>query len=157
MRGLRSLGREGFQQVQCLVEDLEVGTGQGAGAVGQLGARMRGALGAERGPDSTGRGAAEAGEQSVGLSVRVVLLTQDGDEPWDKAEVRSMLQNTASLWVFWLFVGFGRGELPFYKNLNASASASDTNVAFCDASKNPGSVSARGSTRAWSTPSLPGC
>ncbi|MFF7579145.1 hypothetical protein ACFZBE_29845 [Streptomyces sp. NPDC008061] len=42
----------------------------------------------------------------------------------------------------WLFVGFGRGKLTFYKSLNASASASATftNVAFYDASKNPGSV-----------------
>ncbi|MFF3897287.1 VWA domain-containing protein [Streptomyces sp. NPDC001812] len=63
------------------------------------------------------------------------------DEPWDKAEVRSsLLQNTASLGVFWLFVGFGRGKLAFHKNLNASASATFTNVAFYDASKNPGSV-----------------
>jgi hypothetical protein len=37
-------------------------------------------------------------------------------------------------------VGFGRGKLAFYKNLNASASATFTNVAFYDASKNPGSV-----------------
>ncbi|MFB8267441.1 VWA domain-containing protein [Streptomyces sp. NPDC055955] len=68
------------------------------------------------------------------------IVTQVGDEPWDKAEVRSLLQNTASLGVFWLFVGFGRGKLAFYKNLNASTSATFTNVAFYDASKNPGSV-----------------
>ncbi|MGW4048453.1 VWA domain-containing protein [Streptomyces sp. NPDC004721] len=68
------------------------------------------------------------------------FITQVGDEPWDKAEVRSLLQNTASLGVFWLFVGFGRGKLAFYKNLNASTSARFTNVAFYDASKNPGSV-----------------
>ncbi|MFJ9943216.1 VWA domain-containing protein [Streptomyces erythrochromogenes] len=68
------------------------------------------------------------------------IVVQVGDEPWDKAEVRSLLQNTASLGVFWLFVGFGRGKLAFYKNLNASASATFTNVAFYDASKNPGSV-----------------
>lgn len=65
-------------------------------------------------------------------------MTQVGDEPWDNVEVRSLLQNTASLGVFWLFVGFGRGKLAFYKNLNASASATFTNVAFYDASKNPG-------------------
>ncbi|GAA2616473.1 hypothetical protein GCM10010304_82540 [Streptomyces roseoviolaceus] len=46
-----------------------------------------------------------------------------------------MLQNTASLGIFWLFVGFGRGKLAFYKSLNASTSATFTNVAFYDASK----------------------
>lgn len=78
--------------------------------------------------------------QESGASDPAFIVTQVGDEPWDKAEVRSLLQNTASLGVFWLFVGFGRGKLAFYKNLNASASASFTNVAFYDASKNPGSV-----------------
>ncbi|MBJ6636856.1 VWA domain-containing protein [Streptomyces sp. DHE7-1] len=78
--------------------------------------------------------------QESGAADPAFIVTQVGDEPWDKAEVRSMLQNTASLGVFWLFVGFGRGKLAFYKNLNASASATYTNVAFYDASKNPGSV-----------------
>ncbi|MGW6926972.1 VWA domain-containing protein [Streptomyces sp. NPDC054950] len=80
--------------------------------------------------------------QESGAADPAFIVTQVGDEPWDKAEVRSMLQNTASLGMFWLFVGFGRGKLAFYKNLNASASASATftNVAFYDASKNPGSV-----------------
>jgi stress response protein SCP2 len=78
--------------------------------------------------------------QESGASDPAFIVTQVGDEPWDKAEVRSLLQNTASLGVFWLFVGFGRGKLAFYKNLNASASATFTNVAFYDASKNPGSV-----------------
>ncbi|MCT6781924.1 VWA domain-containing protein [Streptomyces sp. CS7] len=68
------------------------------------------------------------------------VVIQVGDEPWDKAEVRSLLQNSAALGVFWLFVGFGRGKLAFYKNLNASTSATFTNVAFYDASRNPGSV-----------------
>ncbi|MFD8474821.1 VWA domain-containing protein [Streptomyces globisporus] len=68
------------------------------------------------------------------------VVIQVGDEPWDKAEVRSLLQNSAALGVFWLFVGFGRGKLAFYKNLNASASATFNNVAFYDVSKNPGSV-----------------
>ena len=49
-------------------------------------------------------------------------------------------EHTASLGDFWLFVGFGRGQLAFYKILNASASATFTNVAFYDASENPGSV-----------------
>ncbi|WP_324608721.1 VWA domain-containing protein [Streptomyces sp. NRRL S-1824] len=78
--------------------------------------------------------------QESGASDPAFAVVQVGDEPWDKAEVRSLLQNTATLGVFWLFVGFGRGKLAFYKNLNASASATFTNVAFYDASKNPGSV-----------------
>ncbi|MFF4465563.1 VWA domain-containing protein [Streptomyces mirabilis] len=78
--------------------------------------------------------------QDSGAADPAFIVTQVGDEPWDKAEVRSLLQNTASLGVFWLFVGFGRGKLAFYKNLNASASATFTNVAFYDASKNPGTV-----------------
>ncbi|MEU5825600.1 VWA domain-containing protein [Streptomyces sp. NPDC047803] len=78
--------------------------------------------------------------QESGASDPAFMVIQVGDEPWDKAEVRSLLQNTAALGVFWLFVGFGRGKLAFYKNLNASASATFHNVAFYDASKNPGSV-----------------
>ncbi|MFD4711928.1 VWA domain-containing protein [Streptomyces sp. NPDC058430] len=78
--------------------------------------------------------------QESGATDPAFIVTQVGDEPWDKSEVRSLLQNTASLGIFWLFVGFGRGKLAFYKNLNASTSASFTNVAFYDASKNPGSV-----------------
>lgn len=78
--------------------------------------------------------------QESGAADPAFIVTQVGDEPWDKAQVRSLLQNTASLGVFWLFVGFGRGKLAFYKNLNASASATFTNVAFYDASKNPGAV-----------------
>ncbi|MGW7513852.1 VWA domain-containing protein [Streptomyces massasporeus] len=78
--------------------------------------------------------------QESGAADPAFVVTQVGDEPWDKAEVRSMLQNTASLGIFWLFVGFGRGKLAFYKNLNASASATFTNVAFYNTSKNPGSV-----------------
>lgn len=41
------------------------------------------------------------------------VVVQVGDEPWDKADVRSLLQNTATLGVFWLFVGLGRGKLAF--------------------------------------------
>ncbi|MEU2740352.1 VWA domain-containing protein [Streptomyces sp. NPDC007095] len=78
--------------------------------------------------------------QESGAADSALIVAQVGDEPRDKAEVRSLLQNTASLGVFWLFVGFGRGKLAFYKNLNASASATFTNVAFYDASKNPASV-----------------
>lgn len=78
--------------------------------------------------------------QESGASDPAFVVVQVGDEPWDKAQVRSLLQNTATLGVFWLFVGFGRGKLAFYKNLNASASAAFTNVAFYDASRNPGSV-----------------
>ncbi|MEV6013271.1 VWA domain-containing protein [Streptomyces sp. NPDC051976] len=68
------------------------------------------------------------------------VVVQVGREPWDKAAFRALLQNTAGLGVFWLFVGFGRGKLAFYKNLNASASARFSNVAFYDASTNPGAV-----------------
>ncbi|PJE97216.1 toxic cation resistance protein [Streptomyces carminius] len=78
--------------------------------------------------------------QHPGATDSAFIITQVGDEPWDKAEVRSLLQNTAPLGVFWLFVGFGRGKLAFYKNLNASASATFTNAAFYDAGKNPGAV-----------------
>ncbi|MEV7442880.1 VWA domain-containing protein [Streptomyces sp. NPDC091204] len=78
--------------------------------------------------------------QESGAADPAFIVTQVGDEPYDKAEVRSLLQNTASLGIFWLFVGFGRGKLAFYKNLNASATATFPNVAFYDASKNPGSV-----------------
>ncbi|WP_431675976.1 VWA domain-containing protein [Kitasatospora sp. KL5] len=78
--------------------------------------------------------------QEAGATDPAFVIVQVGDEPWDKAEVRALLQNSASLGVFWLFVGFGRGKLAFYKNLNASVSATFTNVAFYDASKNPGSV-----------------
>ncbi|WP_406359352.1 VWA domain-containing protein [Streptomyces sp. NBC_00715] len=78
--------------------------------------------------------------QDSGAADPAFIVTQVGDEPWDKAEIRSLLQNTASLGVFWLFVGFGRGKLAFYKNLNASASATFTNVSFYDAGKNPGAV-----------------
>ncbi|MEU4090645.1 VWA domain-containing protein [Streptomyces aureus] len=78
--------------------------------------------------------------QESGAADPAFIVTQVGDEPWDKAEIRSLLQNTASLGVFWLFVGFGRGKLAFFKNLNASASATFTNVAFYDAGKNPGAV-----------------
>ncbi|WP_251071393.1 VWA domain-containing protein [Streptomyces sp. ISL-43] len=78
--------------------------------------------------------------QESGAADPAFVIVQVGDEPWDKAAFRSLLQNTATLGVFWLFVGFGRGKLAFFKNLNASASATFTNVGFYDASKNPGSV-----------------
>ncbi len=78
--------------------------------------------------------------QESGASDPAFVVIQVGDEPWDKAEARSLLQNTAALGMFWLFVGFGRGKLAFYKNLNASASATFNNVAFYEASKNPGAV-----------------
>lgn len=78
--------------------------------------------------------------QDSGAADPAFIVTQVGDEPWDKAEIRTLLQNSASLGVFWLFVGFGRGKLAFYKNLNASASATFTNVAFYDAGKNPGAL-----------------
>jgi hypothetical protein len=79
-------------------------------------------------------------QQESGAADPAFIVTQVDDEPCGKAEIRSLLQNTASLGVFWLFVGFDRGKLAFYKNLNASASATFTNVAFYDVGKNPGSV-----------------
>ena len=78
--------------------------------------------------------------QESGAGDPAFVIVQVGDEPWDKSEFRSLLQNTASLGVFWLFVGFGRGKLAFFKNLNASTAARFTNVAFYEASKNPGAV-----------------
>jgi stress response protein SCP2 len=78
--------------------------------------------------------------QDSGATDPAFVVVQVGREPWDKAAFRALLQNTASLGVFWLFVGFGRGKLAFYKNLNASASARFSNVAFYDASTNPGAV-----------------
>ncbi|MFJ8806268.1 TerD family protein [Streptomyces sp. NPDC102490] len=73
-------------------------------------------------PRSTGAGATWptrcAGRQPLpGIRSRrpAFVVTQVGDEPWDKAEVRSMLQSTASLGIFRLFVGFGRGKLAFSK------------------------------------------
>lgn len=75
--------------------------------------------------------------QESGATDPALVVAQVGDEPWDKAKVRSVLQNTASLDIFWLFVGFSRGKLALYKNLNACASATFTNVAFYDASKTP--------------------
>ncbi|MBW0090648.1 VWA domain-containing protein [Pseudonocardia sp. KRD-184] len=78
--------------------------------------------------------------QSSGARDPAIVLVQVSDEPSDKAEIRSLLQNTAALGVFWMFVGFGRGKLEFFKNLNASRSATFRNVSFYDAGKNPGAV-----------------
>lgn len=78
--------------------------------------------------------------QSSGASEPAVVIVQVSDDPHDKAEIRSLLQNTASLGMFWMFVGFGRGKLEFFKNFNASRSATFRNVGFYDAGKNPGSV-----------------
>ncbi|MFE4963165.1 VWA domain-containing protein [Streptomyces sp. NPDC056660] len=92
-----------------------------------------------RSATSSGSSGSRAAAES-GAADPAFIVTQVGDEPWDKAGARSLLQNTASLGVFWLFVGFGRGKLAFYKNLNASASVTFTNVAFYDTSRNPESV-----------------
>ncbi|WUH92779.1 VWA domain-containing protein [Streptomyces sp. NBC_00433] len=78
--------------------------------------------------------------QDSGAGDPAFVIVQVGDEPWDKSEFRALLQNTAGLGVFWLFVGFGRGKLAFFKNLHASTAASFTNVSFYEASKNPGAV-----------------
>ena len=78
--------------------------------------------------------------QTSGARDPAVVIVQVSDEPNDKAEIRSMLQNSASLGMSWLFVGFGQGKLAFFKNLNASTSAKFRNVAFYEAGKNPGAV-----------------
>jgi stress response protein SCP2 len=78
--------------------------------------------------------------QETGAADPAFIIVHVGAEPWDKSEFRALLQNTAGLGVFWLFVGFGRGKLAFYKNLNASSSATFTHVAFCEASKSQGTV-----------------
>lgn len=78
--------------------------------------------------------------QECGTADPALMIMQVSEEPYEKAEMRALLQNTATLGVFWLFVGFGRGKFSFYKNLNASASAKFNNVAFYDVSKNPGAV-----------------
>ncbi|MGW3360304.1 hypothetical protein ACWDFL_33690 [Streptomyces bungoensis] len=82
--------------------------------------------------------------EECGAADPAFIVTQVGDEPWDKAGVRSTLQNTASLGVFWPFVGFGRGKLAFYKNLNASASATFTNVRFTTPAKTRAQYPANG-------------
>lgn len=78
--------------------------------------------------------------QASGATDPAFVVVHVSDEPQDKSDLRTLLQNTAPLGLFWLFVGFGRGKLAFYKNLNSSASAKFANVAFYDAGKNPGSV-----------------
>jgi len=78
--------------------------------------------------------------QSSGADDPAVVIVQVSDEPNDKAEIRSLLQNSASLGMFWLFVGFGKGKLAFFRNLNASTSATFNNAAFFEVGKNPGAV-----------------
>ncbi|MFC9815903.1 VWA domain-containing protein [Streptomyces virginiae] len=50
--------------------------------------------------------------QESGATDPAFVVTQVGDEPYDKAEVRSLLQNTASLGIFWLFVGSAAASSP---------------------------------------------
>ncbi|MFG1809596.1 VWA domain-containing protein [Streptomyces sp. NPDC049040] len=76
-----------------------------------------------------------------GAAEPAFAIVQVADEPWDKPEFRALLQNTAHLDVFWLFVGFGHGRLAFFHNLDASSAAGYPNVAFFEASRNPGAVS----------------
>lgn len=78
--------------------------------------------------------------QESGATDPALVIVQVADEPDDKAAVRTLLQNTAALGVFWIFVGFGQGKLAFFKNLNSSASAKFVNAAFYNAGKNPGAV-----------------
>ncbi|MEV6254756.1 VWA domain-containing protein [Nocardia sp. NPDC051911] len=78
--------------------------------------------------------------QESGAVEPALAITHVGDEPDDKAAVRTLLQNSAALGVFWIFIGFGRGKMAFYKNLNSSNSATIRNVAFYNPGKNPGAV-----------------
>ncbi|MFF2551282.1 VWA domain-containing protein [Nocardia sp. NPDC058058] len=78
--------------------------------------------------------------QESGSREPAFIIAQVHGDPNDKAEIRALMQNSATLGVFWLFVGFGPGKLAFYKNLNASASAKFTNAAFFNVGNNPGAV-----------------
>lgn len=78
--------------------------------------------------------------QRSGAADPAFVIVQVADEPWDKPEFRALLQNTGGLAVFWLFVGFGHGRLAYFKNLNAASSAGYPDVAFFEASRNPGAV-----------------
>ncbi|MCP2315130.1 Stress response protein SCP2 [Nocardia amikacinitolerans] len=78
--------------------------------------------------------------QESGAVDPALVVVQVGDEPDDKSAVRTLLQNSATLGVFWIFVGFGRGKMAFYKNLNSSNTATFSNVAFYNVGKNPGAV-----------------
>lgn len=114
----------------------EIGLDDYPGGIGRLSAQV----GWGWGNVGAAMGAAVSHYQESGATDPALVVVQVGDDPWDKTEFRALLQNTASLGVFWLFVGFGRGKLAFYKNLNASTSATFTNAAFCEVSKAPGSV-----------------
>lgn len=78
--------------------------------------------------------------QESGAVDPALVITHVGDEPDDKAAARTLLQNSATLGVFRIFIGFGRGKMAFYKNLNSSNSATFRNVAFYNAGRNPGAV-----------------
>ncbi|WP_280344161.1 VWA domain-containing protein [Nocardia abscessus] len=78
--------------------------------------------------------------QESGAADPALVIVQVGDEPDDRAAVRTLLQNSAMLGVCWIFIGFGRGKMAFYKNLNSSTSATFHNVAFYNTGKNPGAV-----------------
>lgn len=78
--------------------------------------------------------------QESGAADPALVIVQVGDEPDEKAAVRTLLQNSATLGMFWIFIGFGRGKMVFYKNLNTSTSATFRNVAFYNTGKNPGAV-----------------
>lgn len=95
--------------------------------------------------------------QRSGTETPAFAIVHVEHEPGRKAEIRTLLQNTATLGIFWLFVGFGgarssRGgsrvrigrteenNLTFYENLDASVSATFPNTAFYDVGQNPGSL-----------------
>ncbi|WP_349254020.1 VWA domain-containing protein [Streptomyces sp. BPPL-273] len=95
--------------------------------------------------------------QESGASDPAFVVTQVGDEPWDKAEVRSMLQNTASLGIFWLFVGFGRGKLASTKTSTPPTRPTSPTSPSTTPARTPAPYPENASTRALSTPSRPGC
>ncbi|MFI1177267.1 VWA domain-containing protein [Streptomyces melanogenes] len=49
--------------------------------------------------------------QESGVTGPAFVVAQVGGEPWGRAQIRSLLLSDATLGVFWLFVGFGRGKL----------------------------------------------
>ncbi|WP_199551700.1 VWA domain-containing protein [Streptomyces sp. N35] len=79
--------------------------------------------------------------QASGAAGPAYVIVQVGDEPFDKANVRTLLQNSESLGLFWQFVGFGNnGDLNFYKNLNASSRVTFRNAAFYNAGGTPSAI-----------------
>ncbi|MET7906601.1 TerD family protein [Streptomyces sp. NPDC005355] len=95
--------------------------------------------------------------QECGAADPAFIVTQVGDEPWDKAEVRSLLLNTASLGMFWLFVGFGCGKLAFTKISTPPPPPASPMLPSTMRARTRDQCPASGSTPASSMPSPPGC